>query len=148
MTEGIVDFLEVVDIDEEDGESCVVAFGQRNLIFEGLVEIGPVEETGQTVIYRFMDDSFEDVGVDESGGGKIFGAGAQKIAHCRYQIDLPLKEQAQVLAALQNSLPVFDRDLARNVEAGQGLEDDLADHRTLLLLELVQFLDEDIVVGG
>ena len=56
MAEGVVDVLEVVEIDEKHGSGSAVARHSLGLLRELLLEVPPVEQTGQEIV---IDEVFE-----------------------------------------------------------------------------------------
>ncbi len=71
MAEGVVDRLEVVDVDEEHAHRLAHPPRAHELLLHAVLEQPPVGEPGQGVVPGHVRDLLEQVEVLESGGGLI-----------------------------------------------------------------------------
>lgn len=69
MPDPVVHGLEVVDVEDDEGEIAVVAMGARDLACERLVEVAVVVEAGQRVEVRERSRLLEAARVLDRGPG-------------------------------------------------------------------------------
>ena len=75
MAVGVVDRLEVVEVDEEHAHRFPDPPGPDQLLLDAVLEQSPVGQPGQRVVPGHVRDLFEQVQVLESGGGLVGEAG-------------------------------------------------------------------------
>jgi hypothetical protein len=56
---GVVDQLEVVDIDDDDGKWPLVALRVCGLLAESALEVTPIEQTGERIVRRVLEGETE-----------------------------------------------------------------------------------------
>ena len=71
MTEGVVDRLEVVDVDEEHADRLADPARPDQLLFDAVLEQPAVGQPGQGVVPGHVRDLLEQLEVLEGGGGLV-----------------------------------------------------------------------------
>ena len=90
VTVGVVDPLELIDVEKDDGEALATCGRARDLLIEPLEEQAPIVEPGERVVTRLALEIVMELRHLEAGG--------ELRAHRRHQCDIRLGERVCLLA--------------------------------------------------